>query len=732
MSLKKLFVIVICAAALAVRSDGAPHKRALLIGINDYSASQLPPQAPPAPGRDWPDLRGAVNDVESMREMLVLLHGFTQSDIVTLTDQAATRRAILQAIETRLVAPAASGDVVFFYYAGHGAQVRNTRSDEPDEFDESIVPADSRRGAPDIRDKELRALFNAILDRGARLTIMLDDCHAGSGARGLPAGGAPRGIKPDLRDVADGSNRGPRPEHRGALVLSASQDFEDAREKFDHEDTKMRGVFTWAWMRAMRDALPGETALETFLRARARLRAEIPVQEPVLASSPAVQRTPFLETSGERRSERAPFAVVKIQPDGTVVVAGGWANGLTKGSELRVPGDPTTRLSITRLVGLGGAEARVERGRVESGTLLEPAGWLAAPARPLRLCMPRVAWNELPIGGLARLLAMMAARRHIRWINDPTVTTPDYVLRRGINQWELLTPDGAIKPFAADDEGAENAVDAVPRRSSLFVQLPAPAKLVERLSIAAKDVTDDPADADYILTGRYAHRRLTYAWVRPGVTRADRHKCGMPVRSAWTSTADDLRDTASRLRRIAAWQALDSPPYARSPYHLELRHGRDDAIVRGTRLTARERYRAVLRGMNLPPRLDARFVYVFVIDSDGRSVLLYPRASSGSVENCFPLRPQERPPEEIPLAGFEVSPPFGVDTYFVLTTEQALPNPSILEWNGVRQAAASPSSPLEQLLAALGSEARAVVTPGSWSIERTVWESAPQKRRGGV
>jgi hypothetical protein len=87
-----------------------PHKRALLIGINDYSASHLPRQSAAAPDRDWPNLSGSVNDVVSMRAMLMLLHRFEARDIVVLTDQAATRVAIVQAIETQLIAPARPAD----------------------------------------------------------------------------------------------------------------------------------------------------------------------------------------------------------------------------------------------------------------------------------------------------------------------------------------------------------------------------------------------------------------------------------------------------------------------------------------------------------------------------------------------------------------------------------------------------------------------------------------------
>jgi hypothetical protein len=98
-------------------------------------------------------------------------------------------------------------------------------------------------------------------------------------------------------------------------------------------------------------------------------------------------------------------------------------------------------------------------------------------------------------------------------------------------------------------------------------------------------------------------------------------------------------------------------------------------------------------------------VYVFVIDSHGTSTLLFPRR--GSVENRFPCPS----PPEIPLgqsAAFEVTPPYGVDTFFLLTSEEALPIPWILEWDGVRT--------------------RSISASASWSIDRMMFESVPPGR----
>src|SRR5206468_639150 len=175
-------------------------------------------------------------------------------------------------------------------------------------------------------------------------------------------------------------------------------------------------------------------------------------------------------------------------------------NGVSVGSTLRAPTDPHIRITITALRGLGQSEARVEGGQIKPGTLLEVSGWLVAPARPLRVWMPQIATSDVPIAGLARLLTMMAAKRGIQWISDPTTSTPAHLLRRGERGWELLAPGNRMRQFAANDGGAEDAISAIPRGSSLFVQLPAPASLIDAIAISEPiEPTSNPADADYIL-----------------------------------------------------------------------------------------------------------------------------------------------------------------------------------------------------------------------------------------
>lgn len=696
---------------LALLTAAQIHRHALLIGINDYSASHLKAAAQwkAAPGRDWPDLYGAANDAAGLRDMLLARCDFSPEEIITLTDQAATREAILGAIHSHLIEDVKTGDVVFFYFAGHGSQVLNSKSDEPDKLDESIVPADSRRGAPDIHDKELRRLFNAILDRGARLTVMIDACYSGSGARGLPAGAPPRRIAPDLRDVADGGPYGPRPENRGALVIAATQDFATASETPDHQ----HGAFTWAWMRSMRAATPGEPAIETFLRTQARLRGETPYQEPVIAGNDEARRTPFL--GGAPVARRASVALQRIRSDGTAVLEGGWANGLEVGTELRPVGTTGGPLfAITSIDGLVRSTARISgaNGVIPPGTLLQVTAWAAPPPAQLAVSIPRTTASAGEVRALAAAVQRAATKRGLKWIADPVVSTPEYVLRWNAG-WELLHGTEVTRV-----ESPIGAVEAIQRGRSFFLQAPVPAELADAIRFPGNAIMTAER-SQYVLAGRFHDRKLEYAWVRPGVSRADRHKTSLPLRSTWLTYEPDDAEAfeyrALALHRILAWSELESPAHSRWPYHLALQE----------RLIGEETYPLVIKTAGT--RAAKRFVYVFAIDSYGQSTLLFP--PSGSVENRFPIGGSA--PAEVALGRVRVTPPYGVDTYFLLTTAEALADPWVLQWDGIRGERPKTPTALERLLAATSSITRSptsIVTPVEWSIERVVVESLPAGR----
>ncbi len=145
-------------------------KKALLIGINEY--------APPG----GPNLRGCLNDVRDMAHTLNVLNivPATPRTMRLLTDQRATRSNILAGLKW-LVTGAQKGDVLVFYYSGHGSQVVDVSGDEIDHKDETLCPHDYAINGM-IRDDELRDIIKSVRPE-TTLDVILDSCHSGTGTR---------------------------------------------------------------------------------------------------------------------------------------------------------------------------------------------------------------------------------------------------------------------------------------------------------------------------------------------------------------------------------------------------------------------------------------------------------------------------------------------------------------------------------------------------------------------
>lgn len=163
-----------------VLAQSTPRKLALLVGINDYPATSM-----------FTPLLGCVTDVHLQRELLIHRFGFQPSDILMLTDGAATRAGILQAFDEHLVRQARPGDVVVFHFSGHGSRVSDPDRDNPDGLNSTFVPIDSRlpAGFPeqggtvlDITGHSLFLLTRSIPTES--FTAVLDSCHSGGGTRG--------------------------------------------------------------------------------------------------------------------------------------------------------------------------------------------------------------------------------------------------------------------------------------------------------------------------------------------------------------------------------------------------------------------------------------------------------------------------------------------------------------------------------------------------------------------
>lgn len=151
------------------------RKKALLVGINYRGTNSA--------------LRGCVRDVTFVHHLLVSKFGFRTEDFVVLTDEEndikggvhkgpPTRQVIIDSLKW-LVEGSRPGDSLWFSFSGHGSQVLDKNGDEVDGYDETILPVDFKT-AGHIVDDELYDIVRRV-SRGARLTVLLDACHSGTG-----------------------------------------------------------------------------------------------------------------------------------------------------------------------------------------------------------------------------------------------------------------------------------------------------------------------------------------------------------------------------------------------------------------------------------------------------------------------------------------------------------------------------------------------------------------------
>jgi hypothetical protein len=141
-------------------------KKALLVGINKY--------------RKYP-LRGCVNDIAAMKDLLVELYGFSADNIRVITDRDATMKAVVENLGW-LAQGGSDPAVRVFHYAGHGHFTPDKNGDEPDGSDEALVLYDHDQNGYLI-DDELKKLYDRFPSNG-NLTLIMDCCHAGSNQRG--------------------------------------------------------------------------------------------------------------------------------------------------------------------------------------------------------------------------------------------------------------------------------------------------------------------------------------------------------------------------------------------------------------------------------------------------------------------------------------------------------------------------------------------------------------------
>lgn len=261
------------------------QKHALLIMIGQYPANS-----------GWPALH-ANNDAQILAQTLQK-QGFGQ--IIVLKDQQATA-ANIRAACTNLLTSLHTGDQVVVAFSGHGQQVFDWSNDEKDQLDEALVAYDSpRRANPNtykgdkhIIDDEIGFFVQqakARLGANGHVLMLLDCCHAGTGARTnaqarLRGGAAPIAPPLDpLPDIGSGFKEVENNTRGGEAVFVLLAGAAATQQNFEVKNNagEAFGALSYSFCEALQYLHPKDTYQVLFDKIALILAQKAPFQTPTI------------------------------------------------------------------------------------------------------------------------------------------------------------------------------------------------------------------------------------------------------------------------------------------------------------------------------------------------------------------------------------------------------------------------------------------------------------------
>ncbi len=679
----------------------------LLIGINNY---QPPKNAVVSDNRgrmQFENLQGCRNDMEAMYGIIKSKFNFSAPNIDTLADEAATRDAILKALNNLLL-KCKPGDVAFIYYAGHGSQVRNSLStNKVDMMDETIVPADTwKEGVRDIRDKELSKIFNAFIDNKIKLTVIFDCCHSGSISKGP-------NLKPGKVRFMPGENWDSKdsssplvPESRAGgnfLIFSAAQADENAAEQLEYVDNTTyipHGAFTLALTEALRQHPNDASASAIFMSARAILKNNGATQEPVMGGLPERQEQTLFSIGKGKLSEYSTIAVSAIKDD-RVILEGGWALGLYRQNELAMLDDnkdTVFKLVIEDVTGVNKCEASVLTGDIKKimpGFLFKVTNWASGDIPLLNIYIPASPYTNADVNKIAALAAQLKKSAQVKWLENFKNAAPfaSVFFDKGKGYIKIAR----TAPKEITNLSAQYIISLC-ADSTLYFEIPVSKDSAAAFIHALKpnyniNIVDDIEAANYCLYGKLGKNGLpAYGFRKVRINAADSLEamplftdCFEYAYKSSKSVADSLCETAKKLSKLRGWLNIIETPQGDSkifPFHLEFMNMDTKQILHG-KYSIGDSVRPLIVADDdfhqYESSLNQKYVYVFGVDQSGTISLYYPGRGNGSVGNRFPVYNQGKLADSIRIYfPYRVGLPTGTDNFFMLATEDAIPNPDRL------------------------------------------------------
>lgn len=442
------------ARAQSVPPD-AGVKRALLIGINKY--------------KGVPKLQGSLNDIATMKQILITRWGFDERHITLLTDEAATRAGMLSAME-RLISEAGADDTIYFHYSGHGSQVQDTNGDEKDDgLDETLVPQDGRTGdVRDITDDELDAIFSRLRSKTA--LIVLDSCHSGTATRSLDI--RTRSIPEDTRIDLYRKAEEAVPKTRAVVpvvtsryvVMTGAASHQEALD--GPVDGRFHGFFTYALSKSLSSSPANASPHEVFRGVERELKriqnhfGRTSMPEPQLEAPPELLGKTLLAPGSASQGatglgSRVAWLSIQTGESGQLTLLNGAFLGANPGSIWGVypPGEtkfaPGQALAVATVVQAAGKDALA---KVHTASVTIPDGARAIALMPAP-SSEKIAVHILPVPQEKRKQIEETLAKHAPNVElVGAAQSPRYLIDVQENAIRLLTADGlqVIGTFSAN------------------------------------------------------------------------------------------------------------------------------------------------------------------------------------------------------------------------------------------------------------------------------------------
>ncbi|KAI9776675.1 MAG: hypothetical protein M1816_005153 [Peltula sp. TS41687] len=392
----------------------SPEKWAVLVGIDFYiNRDQL--------------LKGCVNDIEDMSSYLeknyssVNITKFaaaidTNDSTQTTPSGPVASWPTYDNITSQLkqiTHAAPSGAFVYVHYSGHGARKPTAASEyqENDGSDAALVLFDTDKGERYLKGIELASLFDDMVIKGIRHTVVLDCCYSGGVSRGnIRIRGVPwddvtasafltdklklslpsEPAKTVSRDAFTNQHWLLTP--RGYTLMAACGPDEMAHES-SGIDGRQNGAFSYQFLNALRFASENGykvTYGSIYRWLCAKLHHSSSRQHPILfGNDDAV----FMDSESKGKGQKSTCNIIKISEDGQLRLNGGHAHEVCLGDEYTVYpfeqlnpealGESKTEARV-KIKAVHALQSEVEQVQSSPDGRGIKAGWHAALLTPFR------------------------------------------------------------------------------------------------------------------------------------------------------------------------------------------------------------------------------------------------------------------------------------------------------------------------------------------------------------